>query len=339
MKREDILDSLEFIDEEFIEEAEQGRSGESEDGASVSDREEPVSGQEELVSDAEKIVSIRRRNALARRWGTLAAGFAVLIVAAFLLTGILRTRSMNMSSMKSAEVGMAENSSAEETEAAVQEMAAETAGQLGQTATAEPRDSAESSAAAVSPESVETYDAAAEEYTAGDMAEPQAEESLAENAAEAAAEEGLAEDAAEVPAVQEAAGAAEQPEETEKMAAAANEETRIRVTSDAGEIVFVLNDTPAAQSLLAQLPLTAETEPYSSNEIVFQPETPLDTENGLEGGGTAGYLGYFAPWNNVVMYYGDFEEYPGLYILGEAVSGAENIKDIKGMITIEPAGE
>ena len=67
MKREDILDSLEFIDEEFIEEAEQGRSGESEDGASVSDREEPVSGQEELVSDAEKIVSIRRRNALARR--------------------------------------------------------------------------------------------------------------------------------------------------------------------------------------------------------------------------------------------------------------------------------
>ena len=139
--------------------------------------------------------------------------------------------------------------------------------------------------------------------------------------------------------MQEPAGAAEQPEETEKMAAAANEDTRIRVTSDAGEIVFVLNDTPAAQSLLAQLPLTAETEPYSSNEIVFQPETPLDTENGLEGGGTAGYLGYFAPWNNVVMYYGDFEEYPGLYILGEAVSGAENIKDIKGMITIEPAGE
>ena len=65
----------------------------------------------------------------------------------------------------------------------------------------------------------------------------------------------------------------------------------------------------------------------------------VDTENGLEGGGTAGYLGYFAPWNNVVMYYGDFEEYPGLYILGEAVSGAENIKDIKGTITMEPAGE
>jgi len=257
-----------------------------------------------------------------------------------------------MSSMKSAEVGMAENSSAEETETAVQNMAAETAGPSEQAATTEPRDSAESAAAAVSPESAETYDAAAEEYTAGDTAEPQAEESraenaaeaaaevgLAENAAEAVAEEGLAENATEVPAVQEAAGAAEQPEETEKMAAAANEETRIRVTSDAGEIVFVLNDTPAAQSLLAQLPLTAETEPYSSNEIVFQPETPLDTENSLEGGGTAGYLGYFAPWNNVVMYYGDFEEYPGLYILGEAVSGAENIKDIKGMITIEPAGE
>ena len=35
------------------------------------------------------------------------------------------------------------------------------------------------------------------------------------------------------------------------------------------------------------------------------------------------------------MYYGDFDEYPGLYILGEAVSGAETIKDIRGVITVE----
>ena len=57
-----------------------------------------------------------------------------------------------------------------------------------------------------------------------------------------------------------------------------------------------------------------------------------------EGGGTAGYLGYFAPWDNIVMYYGDFEEYPGLYILGEAVSGAEYIKDIRGEILVESCG-
>ena len=110
---------------------------------------------------------------------------------------------------------------------------------------------------------------------------------------------------------------------------------QIRVTSDAGEVIFALNDTPAAKSLLAQLPLTVDTEPYSNNEIIFYPDEPLDTEDGLEGGGTAGYLGYFAPWNDVVMYYGDFSEYPGLYILGEAVSGAENIEKITGQITID----
>ena len=142
------------------------------------------------------------------------------------------------------------------------------------------------------------------------------------------------------PEMEENYADAYEPEEAAAAAAEAEEaESMIRVISDAGEVVFVLNDTPAAESLIAQLPLRAETEPYSSNEIVFHPEEPLDTENGSEGGGTAGYLGYFAPWDNVVMYYGDFDEYPGLYILGEAVSGAETIKDIRGVITVEVCGK
>ena len=296
MKREDIIDSLEYIDEEWIEEADRVRSG------------------KQPAGESGKVIPVRRKPLPVRRWGTLAAGFAVLIIAAFAFTGILRVRSGKMDTMQSAEAIDVDSNQPEQ----------------------------------YPPEKAE--EAAAEEYAAEEapIQTPEPENYAAEEASVPESEEYAAEETADLYAAEKSAGAAEKIYEAEDMtatakadeaeeAAAADESVLIRVASDAGEIVFALNDTPAAKSLASQLPLTAETELYSDNEIVFHPDQPLDTENGMEGGGTAGYLGYFAPWNNVVMYYGDFDEYPGLYILGEAVSGAEIIKDIRGSITIGPA--
>ena len=161
----------------------------------------------------------------------------------------------------------------------------------------------------------------------------EAEEAPAEEAAEEIAEETAEEGVAWEPA----AGASAESDKAaaeEETATAAAEQRLLRVQTAAGEIVFELNDSPAAASLLAQLPLTVETEPYGSNEITFHPPAELDVTDGVEGGGTAGMLGYFAPWNNVVMYYGDFGAYPGLYILGEAVEGAELIREVSGEITV-----
>ena len=245
MKREDIIDSLAYIDEEFIEEADLARGREKSDGHSG------------------KVTPIRRKPVPTRRWGTLAAGFAVLIIAAAAFTGIQQTQRGKMNAAQSTGAAAAEDDQTEQI-------------------AAEPP--------------LEMAAAAGEDNTASEKAD---------------------------------AYAAEKTPQESKMA------NEIRVVSDAGEVIFALNDTPAAKSLLSQLPLTADTEPYSDNEIVFHPGKPLSTENGREGGGTAGYLGYFAPWDNVVMYYGDFSEYPGLYILGEAVSGKENINNIRGEITIE----
>ena len=45
-------------------------------------------------------------------------------------------------------------------------------------------------------------------------------------------------------------------------------------------------------------------------------------------------MAYFSPWGNVVMYYGPFGSYPGLYLMGEAVEGAENIQTLSGTLTI-----
>ena len=268
MKREDILDSLEFLDEELIREADQTRIAEETAGSTGIERRR------------------KRPPVYALRWGTLAAGFTVLVISLAVLAGIRRTANESPVSMQSIE-------------------------------------STEAAAAGEDEDAVEGY--AFEENTAdGYISE--------ENTANGyAAEKNAAEDYAP----EEETSALLPTSEPAANAAPAGESMQIRITSDAGEVVFVLNDTPAAKSLAAQLPLRADTEPYGDNEIIFHPEEPLDTADGMTGGGTAGYLGYFEPWNNVVMYYGDFDEYPGLYILGEAVSGAEIIKDIRGGITVE----
>lgn len=71
-----------------------------------------------------------------------------------------------------------------------------------------------------------------------------------------------------------------------------------------------LNDSPAARSLLTQLPLAQA--------------------------GT-GTLAYYEPWGDVVFFYGEYNENPGLFELGQVVSGKELIAQMSGTITIEIA--
>lgn len=109
---------------------------------------------------------------------------------------------------------------------------------------------------------------------------------------------------------------------------------QIFVADEEHVVIFALNDSPAALSLYKQLPIEVEVENYGSNEKIFYPPEELDTEGGIEGGGEAGVLAYFSPWGNVVMYYGPFDAYPGLYILGEAVDFAGEIENLSGTIFI-----
>lgn len=109
---------------------------------------------------------------------------------------------------------------------------------------------------------------------------------------------------------------------------------QVKVTDGTNEIIFQLNDSSAARNLYDQLPLTVEVENYGSNEKIFYPPATLDTSDVVEGGGPMGTLAYFSPWGNVVMYYGSFGSYPGLYIMGEAAKGAEHIQSLSGTITI-----
>ena len=71
---------------------------------------------------------------------------------------------------------------------------------------------------------------------------------------------------------------------------------QIQVQFDGGTVVYQLNDSAAADALLAQLPLTVEVEDYGTNEKIFYPPQALDTADAPPAEGGAGTLAYYAPW-------------------------------------------
>lgn len=128
-----------------------------------------------------------------------------------------------------------------------------------------------------------------------------------------------------------------QPQETTSSETEENdmESTQVAVTCGDLQVVYELNDSPAAQGLLSQLPLTVEVEDFSTNEKVFYPPQELDTTDTPLAVGGAGTLAYYAPWGDVVLFYDSFSANGSLYELGEAVSGAEDISQMTGTITVE----
>ena len=109
----------------------------------------------------------------------------------------------------------------------------------------------------------------------------------------------------------------------------------INVTANGRTAVFRLNDSTAARELYAQLPLSIKVENYSNDEKIFYPPKKLNTDSTPKADAKAGTLAYYAPWGDVVMFYGSFGSAPGLYELGHAVSGSEYIREMAGTIRIE----
>lgn len=109
----------------------------------------------------------------------------------------------------------------------------------------------------------------------------------------------------------------------------------VRITANNKTVVFELNNSQAARDLYAQLPLTVNVENYSDNEKIFYPPNKLNTTNTPQADAKAGTLAYYAPWGDVVMFYGDFGSASGLYELGRAISGAEHINEMTGTLRIE----
>jgi hypothetical protein len=128
-------------------------------------------------------------------------------------------------------------------------------------------------------------------------------------------------------------------EEDEPNASETQKTMKISVKAKGNTTVFELNNSPASRDLYAQLPLSITVENYSHNEKIFYPPEKLNTTGTPQaGGGQPGTLAYYAPWGDVVMFYGSFSSAPGLYQLGHVISGSEYIQGMSGTIQIEKGG-
>ena len=129
--------------------------------------------------------------------------------------------------------------------------------------------------------------------------------------------------------------AAESPPATEELEAPESISRQISVQFGENIVIYELNDGTAADSLYEQLPLTIEVEDYSTNEKIFYPPQTLDTSDSSLAQAGAGTLAYYEPWGDVVFFYGDYNENPSLFELGQVVSGGDLISEMSGTITIE----
>jgi hypothetical protein len=112
------------------------------------------------------------------------------------------------------------------------------------------------------------------------------------------------------------------------------------VSANGDTIVFELNASHAAKDLYRQLPLSIMVENYSNNEKIFHPPEKLSTDaTPLVNHARPGTLAYYAPWGNVVMFYGSFGSAPGLYELGHVMSGKEHIHKLSGTMDITKGGD
>ena len=112
---------------------------------------------------------------------------------------------------------------------------------------------------------------------------------------------------------------------------------KIVLKTSSGEATAILDDTAAARSLAAQLPLTLNLEDYGGREKVAKLPKRLDISGSPIGSdGKKGEISYFAPWNNFVIYYGYQPYYDGIVRLG-VIDGDVGLVAKDGQIRIELA--
>jgi hypothetical protein len=119
------------------------------------------------------------------------------------------------------------------------------------------------------------------------------------------------------------------------------EGTPIRIRIGNQTLDATVWDTPAGRDLLAQLPRTLSFNDLNGEEKVGHLEQAL-TMNGMPRGDDprVGDIGWYAPWGNLVFYYGDIRYWDGIARIGRIKGDLSTISDQTGdfTATLEAAG-
>ena len=113
---------------------------------------------------------------------------------------------------------------------------------------------------------------------------------------------------------------------------------KIRISIGNATAMGTLADNPTARDFYSLLPLTVPLEDYAATEKITYLSRKLATADSPEKRRpVTGDIGYYAPWGNVVFYYRDGPDSPGLIPLGRIESGLQafQAKDLSKVL-IEP---
>lgn len=110
---------------------------------------------------------------------------------------------------------------------------------------------------------------------------------------------------------------------------------QIRIAIGDQRFTATLDGSAAARDLLAQLPVTIDMVDHGGVEKTGPLPEPLSLEGQPEGADPdVGDLGYYAPGNDLVLYYGDQSYFPGIVVLGRLNDdAAQRIAQLHGPVT------
>jgi len=99
-------------------------------------------------------------------------------------------------------------------------------------------------------------------------------------------------------------------------------------------ITATLNDNKTTQAFTALLPLTLTLEDYAGTEKISDLPKRLSTEDAPSGSEPSiGDITYYAPWDNLAIFYRDFGYSTGLVILGKIDSGVQAL-NVPGSVKV-----
>jgi hypothetical protein len=111
---------------------------------------------------------------------------------------------------------------------------------------------------------------------------------------------------------------------------------RLGITAGDVELVATLRDTAAARDLLAQLPLTLSMRDHGRVEKTGSLPRALSLADEPAGADPdVADLGYYAPSNDLVLYYGDQSYYDGIVILGRLEGDVAALAQIDGRLDVQ----
>lgn len=110
---------------------------------------------------------------------------------------------------------------------------------------------------------------------------------------------------------------------------------KIQITVGNRRFQATILDSAAGRDLIAQLPLTIDMTDHGSVEKTGRLPSPLSLDGQPDGADPdVADVGYYAPGNDLVFYYGDQSYYPGIVIIGRLDGdAAARIANMRGAIT------